>query len=758
MEKLESYLLGRWQQGEGEGTPIRDAVTGEVLARVTSAGLPLAQAVAYGREVGGPALRALGFAERGRVLRKLAEHLLEHKETLYRLSATTGATRKDAWYDVDGGIGVLFSYAKLARKLPEGNLLPEDGFLPLSKDRSFWGRHALVPREGITLQINAFNFPVWGLLEKFAPAFLAGVPTLAKAATPTAHVAAALARAMVDSGLLPEGSFQFVAGGLGDAFDALSEGDSVYFTGSASTAGRLRVHPAFTERGARFNAETDSLNAAVLGERAGEEDAAAFAGMVAEELTIKAGQRCTAVRRVLVPKERLETVLDAVATRLGALVLGDPREEGVTLGPLVSEAQRDEVERAVAALTGAGARLAWRHPGRSDGAFYPPTLLVADPAVEAVHRVEPFGPVATFLPYRSPEEAVALANRGGGSLVATVATPDPEEARSFFAGLAPRHGRVHVLNRRDAKTTTGHGSPLPVLKHGGPGRAGGGEELGGLLAVRHHLLRVAVQGDPETLQTLFDEHVEGADVVIVTAGIPRKPGMSRDDLLEINLKVMNQVGAGIAKYAPDAFVICITNPLDVMVWALQKYSGLPPHMVVGMAGVLDSARFRYFLAEEFDVSVKDVTAFVLGGHGDTMVPLPRYSTVAGIPLPDLVDMGWTTQQRIEEIVQRVRDGGAEIVGLLKTGSAYYAPASSAIAMAESYLKDQRRVLPCAAMCGGEYGVKDLYVGVPVIIGEGGVEKIVEIRLDRDERTAFERSVEHVKSLMEVAKGIAPDLA
>ena len=252
--------------------------------------------------------------------------------------------------------------------------------------------------------------------------------------------------------------------------------------------------------------------------------------------------------------------------------------------------------------------------------------------------------------------------------------------------------------------------------------------------------------------------IEGADVAIVTAGIPRKPGMSRDDLLEINLKVMNQVGAGIAKYAPDAFVICITNPLDVMVWALQKYSGLPPHMVVGMAGVLDSARFRYFLAEEFDVSVKDVTAFVLGGHGDTMVPLPRYSTVAGIPLPDLVEMGWTTQQRIEEIVQRVRDGGAEIVGLLKTGSAYYAPASSAIAMAESYLKDQRRVMPCAAMCGGEYGVKDLYVGVPVIIGKGGVEKIVEIRLDREEKAAFDRSVEHVKSLMEAAKGIAPDLA
>ena len=252
--------------------------------------------------------------------------------------------------------------------------------------------------------------------------------------------------------------------------------------------------------------------------------------------------------------------------------------------------------------------------------------------------------------------------------------------------------------------------------------------------------------------------IEGADVVIVTAGVPRKPGMSRDDLLGINLKVMNQVAAGIAKYAPDAFVICITNPLDVMVWALREYSGLPHHKVVGMAGVLDSARFRHFLAREFDVSVRDVTAFVLGGHGDTMVPLVRYSTVAGIPVPDLIEMGWTTEGRIEKIVQRVRDGGAEIVGLLKTGSAYYAPASSAVAMAESYLKDQRRVMPCAAHVNGEYGVKGLYVGVPVIIGANGVEKVVEIRLEGEEKAAFKRSVEHVRDLMDAAKEIAPDLA
>ncbi len=254
------------------------------------------------------------------------------------------------------------------------------------------------------------------------------------------------------------------------------------------------------------------------------------------------------------------------------------------------------------------------------------------------------------------------------------------------------------------------------------------------------------------------EAIEGADVVIVTAGVPRKPGMSRDDLLEINLKVMAQVGAGIAKYAPKAFVICITNPLDVMVWALQKYSGLPANKVVGMAGVLDSARFRHFLAEEFNVSVEDVTAFVLGGHGDTMVPLTRYSTVAGIPVPDLVQMKWTTQQRIDQIVQRTRDGGAEIVGLLKTGSAYYAPATSAIAMAESYLKDKKRVLPCAAQLTGQYGIENLYVGVPVVIGANGIERIVEVKLDGDEKTAFKKSVDAVKGLMDAAKKIAPDLA
>ena len=254
------------------------------------------------------------------------------------------------------------------------------------------------------------------------------------------------------------------------------------------------------------------------------------------------------------------------------------------------------------------------------------------------------------------------------------------------------------------------------------------------------------------------EAIEGADVVIVTAGVPRKPGMSRDDLLEINLKVMEQVGAGIKKYAPDAFVICITNPLDAMVWALQKFSGLPANKVVGMAGVLDSARFRYFLAAEFGVSVEDVTAFVLGGHGDTMVPLTRYSTVAGVPLTDLVKMGWCTKERLEEIVQRTRDGGAEIVGLLKTGSAFYAPASAAISMAESYLKDKKRVLPCAAYLDGQYGLNGMYVGVPTVIGAGGIERVIEIDMNADEKAMFEKSIASVDALVEACKKIQPALA
>ncbi|RTI30351.1 phenylacetic acid degradation bifunctional protein PaaZ [Thermus scotoductus] len=510
--KVKSYLMGQWLTGAGEGVPVQDAATLEVLGHVTSEGLPLKEAVAWGREVGGKALLAMGFQERGRRLRALAQYLSERKEELYRLYATTGGTRRDAWYDVDGGIGVLFTYSSLARMLPEGNLLPEEESLPLSKDFSFQGRHLLGPKGGITVQINAFNFPVWGLLEKFAPAFLAGVPTLAKPATATAHVAEGLVRLMVESGLLPEGSLQFVAGSLGDALEALDHRDSVYFTGSKATADRLKRHPAFLERGVLFNAETDSLNAAILGEKAGEEEVERLTREIAQELSIKTGQRCTAIRRVLVPQGRLEALLEATRKHLEGLKLGDPREEGVDLGPLASLGQKEEVERAVEALLAAGARVYWQHPGRRDGAFFPPTLLLAeDPWAETLHQVEPFGPVATFFPYRDREEALRLARLGGGMLAATLATLDPEEARFYRLGLSGEVGRLHILNRFNAHSSTGHGSPLPRLLHGGPGRAGGGEELGGLLSVKRHLARLALQADPHTLQALTGEYARGAE-------------------------------------------------------------------------------------------------------------------------------------------------------------------------------------------------------------------------------------------------------
>lgn len=479
---------------------------------MTAEGLPVKEAVAWGREVGGRALLALGFQERGRRLRALAQYLSERKEELYRLYATTGGTRRDAWYDVDGGIGVLYTYSSLARNLPEGNLLPEDDFLPLSKDLSFQGRHVLAPKGGITVQINAFNFPVWGLLEKFAPAFLAGVPTLAKPATPTAHVAEALVRMMLESGLLPEGSLQLLVGSVGDLFDALDHRDSVFFTGSKATADRIRRHPAFLERRALFNAEADSLNPAILGEKATEEELSRLAQEIAQELVIKTGQRCTAIRRVFAPEDRLLPLLEAVRARLEPLRLGDPRAEGVDLGPLASSAQKEEVERAVATLVQGGARVHWRHPGPAEGAFFPPTLLLAeDPGPPALHQVEAFSPVATFFPYRTPEEALRLLRLGGGMLVATLATPDPQEARFYLQGLAGEVGRLHVLNRRNAHASTGHGSPLPRLLHGGPGRAGGGEELGGMLAVRRHLARLALQADPQTLQALTGEYAKGAE-------------------------------------------------------------------------------------------------------------------------------------------------------------------------------------------------------------------------------------------------------
>ncbi len=506
MERIPAYIGGRWILGQGE-VPIQDAYTGKTVALLAPEGLPVQEALAHAREVGGPALRALGFAERGRRLRALAEALGQYKEELYALSHTAGATREDAWYDVDGGIGVLYTYSSLARNLPEGPFLLDEAYIPLSRDGSFLGRHLLLPREGVTVQVNAFNFPVWGLLEKLAPAFLAGVPTLVKPASPTAHIAYALVRRILETGLLPEGSLQFLPGRVNGLLEALTPEDSLYFTGSMDTAEGLRGRTR-----ARFNAETDALNPALLGQGATEEDLKRLAQEVVQELRIKAGQRCTAIRRVLVPEGRLKELAEAILEGLKALRPGDPRAEGTNLGPLVSQAQKEEVERAVLALRGAGLEVLYQGEVPPMGAFFPPTLLLAqDPYAEAVHRVEAFGPVAALLPYRDREEAVRLALLAGGSLVATVATSDPKEAQALLLALAPGHGRLHLLNARTGHSSTGHGSPLPRLHHGGPGRAGGGEELGGMRSVLAHLRPVALQADPETLQALTGEYAKGAE-------------------------------------------------------------------------------------------------------------------------------------------------------------------------------------------------------------------------------------------------------
>ncbi len=522
MQVLQSYVAGEWHTPSGEGVEVHDATTGEPVARVGSDGIDVAAALRHGREVGGPALRRLTFGQRAGILKALGGYLNEHKEDLYALSTATGATRPDAWLDIEGGTGVLAVYASKGRKeLPDTTFLRDGEPEVLAKDGSFLGLHLLVPREGVAVLINAFNFPVWGMLEKVAPALLAGVPVLVKPATPTAYVAEAAVRLMVDSGALPEGAVQLVCGSLGSAFDHLTGQDSVFFTGSAATATKLRSHPVVLAQSVRFTAEADSLNASVLGPAAvpGTAEFDLYVKEVAREMTTKAGQRCTAIRRALVPSGVIDDVVSALSDRLAKVVVGDPRREEVRMGPLVSLDQRGEVERAVGALA-EGTEVAIGGPdGKFEplgaeggrGAFLAPTVLVARNAtMPAVHDVEPFGPVCTVLPYGDVDEAVDLARLGKGSLVVSVFTPDAGEAGRLALGLGAHHGRVLLVDERCGKTQTGHGSPMPHLVHGGPGRAGGGEELGGIRSVHHHLQRVAVQGSPDVLSALTGTLLPGA--------------------------------------------------------------------------------------------------------------------------------------------------------------------------------------------------------------------------------------------------------
>jgi oxepin-CoA hydrolase / 3-oxo-5,6-dehydrosuberyl-CoA semialdehyde dehydrogenase len=517
---LRSYVSGGWHRPAQEGRPLHDAVTGAEVARISSAGIDFAAALEHGRRVGGPALRELTFHQRAALLKALGQHLREHRDRLYAVSARTGATLGDSRFDVDGGIGVLLAYAsKGRRELPNDTFHVDGAVEPLGRGGTFVGQHVCTPLRGVAVQVNAFNFPVWGPLEKLAPAFLAGVPSLVKPASPTAFLTAELVELVVGSGLLPEGSLQFVAGGTGDLLDHLTEQDLVSFTGSAATAAKLRTHPTVVQRAVRFTAEADSLNLSVLGPDAAPctPEFDLYVQGVVTEMTVKAGQKCTAIRRAFVPEQHVDAVVEAVSERLARTTIGNPASEGVRMGALASLEQREEVRRSVKALADAG-RIVHGDPEQVDvvdadperGAFVSPILLLADPDRAEPHEVEAFGPVSTVMPYRDTTHVVELAARGHGSLAGSVVSADPAFVRDVVLGVAPWHGRLLVVNSRDAKESTGHGSPLPALVHGGPGRAGGGEELGGIRAVLHHMQRTAVQADPDTLTAITGRWVPGS--------------------------------------------------------------------------------------------------------------------------------------------------------------------------------------------------------------------------------------------------------
>ncbi|HSB21695.1 MAG TPA: phenylacetic acid degradation bifunctional protein PaaZ [Burkholderiaceae bacterium] len=518
---LQSYIAGRWV-GTKPAQALRSAINGAPVAHTHAELIDFGEAVRHARTTGLANLLKLDFQQRAGILRALAKYLSEHKEGLYAVSAHTGATRNDGWIDIEGGSGTLFAYAGVGgNELPSGNLVHEGPAQPLGKKGGFAGTHILVPRRGVAVHINAFNFPVWGLLEKFAPTFLAGMPCIAKPATATSYLTEALVRLMHDSGLLPEGALQLVVGGTGDLLDRLEGSDVVTFTGSADTAAKLRVHPNIVRHSIPFNAEADSLNCAILGDDVSPDDEEfdLFVKEVVREMTVKAGQKCTAIRRAIVPRAHLGAVAERLAARLAKTVVGDPTIENVRMGALASHAQVKDVAERVAELSkgaeivyGAGTHaFAPVGAGVAEGAFFSPTLLLArNPASHAAHDVEAFGPVSTLMPYDNVDDAVALAARGRGSLVGTLVTKSPQVAAAVVPQLAALHGRILVLDREAAVESTGHGSPLPGLKHGGPGRAGGGEELGGIRAVTHYLQRAALQGSPSMITAVSGEYMRGA--------------------------------------------------------------------------------------------------------------------------------------------------------------------------------------------------------------------------------------------------------
>jgi oxepin-CoA hydrolase/3-oxo-5,6-dehydrosuberyl-CoA semialdehyde dehydrogenase len=516
--KLLNYAFDQWAPGEGALAEINSAIDGSPIALTGSGGLDFGGMLRHAREVGGPALRMLTFHERARIIKGLGLAIMARKEELYELSYQTGATRKDGWIDIEGGAGTLFSFSsKGRRELPDAHVLLDGPVEPLSKGGSFIGQHIYTPLQGAAVHINAFNFPVWGMLEKLAPTLLAGMPAIVKPASATAYLCEAAFRVMIDSGLLPTGSVQLIVGGVGDLFDHLTGQDVVSFTGSATTALKLRSHPVVARESVKFVAEQDSLNASLLGPDAapGTPEFDLFVKEVVNEMTAKAGQKCTAIRRAMAPAEHLDAVEAAIRDRLAATRVGDPRDKESRMGALVSTGQRDDVRAQIAKLTAAGARIVAGNPdaspGITGGAFMEPILLRSDDpwGNAAVHDVEAFGPVSTVMPYRDMADAIALANRGMGSLALSLFTHSPEAAREFIQGSAAYHGRMLVLNRDNAAESTGHGSPLPVLVHGGPGRAGGSEEMGGIRGVKHYMQRTAIQSTPAMIAAISEQYILG---------------------------------------------------------------------------------------------------------------------------------------------------------------------------------------------------------------------------------------------------------
>ncbi|MFN5293461.1 MAG: phenylacetic acid degradation bifunctional protein PaaZ [Flavobacteriia bacterium] len=522
MQRFQNYVLGQWIDGQGVETPLFNALTGAQIGEVSSAGLDFNDILNYARK-NGQALRKMTFQERGRMLKALALFLMERKAKYYEISALTGATKVDSWIDIEGGIGNLFANASLRRQFPDLPYYVDGVAAPLSKNGSFIGHHIMVPREGVAVHINAFNFPIWGMLEKIAVNLMAGVPAVVKPSEYTCFLTEVMVRDIIDSKILPEGSLQLICGLGRGILDTVDARDIVTFTGSAATGKLLKGLPRIAEQSVSFNLEADSLNATILGEAAvpGTAEFDLFVKECVKEMTIKAGQKCTAVRRIIVPENLLDEVQAAIAARLATTKIGDPSAEGVRMGSLATKLQVERV-RANVDLLAQSQQIVYGHlddfevlgASKDAGAFFPPVLFRNEHPFTstAVHDIEAFGPVATIMPYKDLDAAIELAKMGKGSLVSSIVTPDNQEAVNYVIGAASMHGRILVLNEACAKESTGHGSPMPLLTHGGPGRAGGGEEMGGKRGVLHYLQRTAIQGHPSTITAITQQFQVGANM------------------------------------------------------------------------------------------------------------------------------------------------------------------------------------------------------------------------------------------------------